>query len=183
MASKITSDEGYGSSADSVCEKTLSLSNSASTITMNEILPVTKVPALDTIDPYVVNRLAECAVARSPPLELSYSTEYQNLADDIVQGYARFISSFTGLEDVAFFVSRHSPFVSATQQTCGVICASVFCSDGAEQQRGEECCKVREVDTCYYNKDEIQFSLTLGLSVGPENGELQPSVQENVGLL
>ncbi|KAB8261381.1 hypothetical protein BDV32DRAFT_148646 [Aspergillus pseudonomiae] len=180
MASKITSDEGYGSSADSVCEKTLSLSNSASTITMNEILPVTKVPALDTIDPYVVNRSAECAVARSPPLELSYSTEYQNLADDIVQGYARFISSFTGLEDVAFFVSRHSPFVSATQQTCGVICASVFCSDGAEQQRGEECCKVREVDTCYYNKDEIQFSLTLGLSVGPENGELQPSVQENV---
>ncbi|GMG47306.1 unnamed protein product [Aspergillus oryzae var. brunneus] len=176
MAGKITSDEGYGSSADSVCDKTLSSSNSTSSITMNEILPVTKVPALDTIDPYVVNRSADLAVARSPSVELFYTSEIQNLADDIVQGYARFISSFTGLEDVAFFVSRHSPFVSGTQRACGVICASVFGSDRAEQQTGQECCKVREVDTCYYNKDEVQFSLTLGLGVGPENGELQPSV-------
>ena len=150
---------------------------------MNQILPVTKVPALDTIDPYVVNRSADPVVARSPPVELFYRSEIQNLADDIVKGYARFISSFTGLEDVAFFVSRHSPFVSGTQQACGVICASVFGSDDAEQQTSQEHCKVREADACYYNKDEVQFSLTLGLSVGPENGELKPSVQENVGLL
>ncbi|KAE8164960.1 hypothetical protein BDV40DRAFT_99320 [Aspergillus tamarii] len=180
MAGKVTSDEGYGSSADSVCEKTLSLSSSTSSISMNQILPVTKVPALDTIDPYVVNRSADPVVARSPPVELFYRSEIQNLADDIVKGYARFISSFTGLEDVAFFVSRHSPFVSGTQQACGVICASVFGSDDAEQQTSQEHCKVREADACYYNKDEVQFSLTLGLSVGPENGELKPSVQENV---
>ncbi|KAE8379604.1 hypothetical protein BDV26DRAFT_291200 [Aspergillus bertholletiae] len=178
MAGKITSDEGYRSSADSVCDKTHSLSDSTSSRSMNEILPVTKVPALDTIDPYVVNRSADLAVARSSPVELSYSSEIEHLADDIVQGYARFILSFTGLEEVAFFVSRYSPFVSA--EACRIICASVLCSDGAGQQRSHASCKLREVDICHYNKDEIQFSLTLGLGVGPENGEQQPSVQENI---
>ncbi|KAE8356002.1 hypothetical protein BDV28DRAFT_145645 [Aspergillus coremiiformis] len=147
---------------------------------MAEVLPVTKVPALDTIDQYIVKRTVDSPVARSPSVTLFCSSGTQDIADDIIQGYACFISKFTGLEDVSFLVSRHSAFMLATKPACGVILASVLCSDQNEQLNGQDKPEIREIDQRYYNKDEVQFSLTLGLSTEPENGEPQPSVEENV---
>jgi hypothetical protein len=141
---------------------------------------VTKVPALDTIDHYVINKSGDNSIARSPSVDLFCSSDIKDITDDIVQGYARYISNFTGLEDVAFLVSRHSDLASGTAQARSVICASVVCADGDQPQKDRTSCKVRELDARYYNKDEVQFSLTLGFGVGPENGELQPSVQESV---
>ncbi|KAE8151757.1 hypothetical protein BDV25DRAFT_87953 [Aspergillus avenaceus] len=170
MAGKITSNEGY---SHSVVENSRALNNDAPFSSTTDILPVTKIPALDTIDPYVVNRPVATSVATSPSVELICSSEVQEVTDDIVKGYARFISSFTGLEEIAFLISRYSPFVLDTP-TCRPVCATVSYSDNGYS------CNLREVDGQQYNKDEIQFSLNLGLSSAPENGELQSSVQENI---
>ncbi|KAF7591519.1 hypothetical protein BBP40_001457 [Aspergillus hancockii] len=147
---------------------------------MSEIIHVTKVPALDTIDLYVINKSGDTSIARSPSVDLLCSLDIQDVADDIVQGYARFVSKFTGLEDVAFLLSRHSDLASGAAHARSVICASVVCADIDQKQKDRCSCKVRELDERYYNKDEVQFSLTLGCGIGPENGELQPSVQEHV---
>ncbi|PLB33914.1 nonribosomal siderophore peptide synthase SidC [Aspergillus candidus] len=137
-----------------------------------EIFPITRIPALDTIDPYAVARPACDAVAESPRIELSCSRAATELIDDLVQGYARFISNFTGLEDVAFGILRRATWQSTSNPATAVISASVFWSE--ELQAGEpNNCKVREINQQDYNKDEIQFSLELGLDADPENGEHQ----------
>ncbi|KAF5856241.1 hypothetical protein ETB97_007674 [Aspergillus alliaceus] len=179
MSGEITSDEGHRSSADSTCDNSHSLSKGTSSKSMAEILPITKVPALDTIDQYVVNRSVDRPIARSPSVDLFCNSEIQDVTDGIIQGYARFVSGFTGLEDVAFFVSRYSPFVSGTEHVRGVIRASFLGSGKDEQGKGQHKCEVREVDQRYYNKEDVQFSLTLGLDAGLENSELQPSAPGN----
>lgn len=129
----------------------------------DEILPVTKVPALDTIDQYAVERVSG-EVAKSPAIELFCDASSQDVAKGIVQAYARFVSHFTGLEDVAFAISRDSSYVSIESRRA-VVCASVF----AEEEAGKTC-NLREADYARLDKDEIQFALELQ-NAEPENGD------------
>lgn len=141
-----------------------------------DVLPVTKIPALDTIDPYVVNRPTE--VARSPAIELSGAFfDPRNVAKEIVQGYARFVAQFTGLEDIAFVISRDEAFVTNSEAQRAVVCASV-----SELSYGKgKACALREMDYTQCNQEEIQFALQMRGYAASENGE-QHNAPEDVGL-
>lgn len=148
----------------------------ASNSLVPDVLPVTKIPALDTIDPYVVNRPTE--VTRSPAVELSGAFfDPRNVAKEIVQGYARFVAQFTGLEDIAFVISRDEAFVTNSEAQRAVVCASV-----SESSYGKgKACALHEVDYTRYNQEEIQFALQLRAYAASENGE-QHGAPEDVGL-
>lgn len=70
-------------------------------------LPVIKVPALNIIDQYVVDTASQSR-GYSETIELPCCHD-----SDVIQGYARFVARFTGLEEVTFVVNRnknaHSP--------------------------------------------------------------------------
>lgn len=131
-----------------------------------EVLPATKVPALDTVDAYVVDKpVEEDSVGASQRIKISCSSDVCNakVIDGLVAGYARFVSSLTGLEDVAFCATRHSPFVDSEPVT-SIITASLV-HDGDQSKLVS-----REVDAKQHNDDEIEFYAELGFGVGPENG-------------
>ncbi|KAL4891562.1 hypothetical protein BDV59DRAFT_65864 [Aspergillus ambiguus] len=134
-----------------------------------EMLPVTKVPALDTVDRYVVDTSVGAAVGRSGWLELACSASVRDLANSIIKGYARFISSFTGLEDVAFFVTRHATFATGLDPTRYVVCGFAVAAGN------ESTYTVHEFNDGLHDQNEVQFTLELGLGNGPENGVAQPS--------
>ena len=160
MADISPNSEGqHGSSTTT--NSSLPLSNGAhSNLAAIDVLPVTKVPALDTVDPYVVEKATGDSVARSPAIELACRLDPRDVAKEIVQGYARFVFHLTGLEDVAFAVCRDE------EPQRAVVCAAVV----AKPEAGKACA-LREADYALYNKDEIQFSLDLRCDAGPENGE------------
>lgn len=132
-----------------------------------DVLPVTKVPALDTIDPYVVNRAT--VIATSPAVELAGAFfDPRNVAKEIVQGYARFVAQITGLEDVAFAIYRGAAFVAGSEAQRAVVYASIFApAEGSK----DEACTLHEVEHARYNPEEIQFALQLRGHAASENGE------------
>ena len=167
MAGKPPRTEGPESDADAVHLST-SLANGQRGTTSLEILPATKVPALDTVDPYAVDRPTADATVHSPVGELIQSSDCATIESQLVQGYAQFISGFTGLEDIAFTISRHPKPTRASQPPRGIICASIPGSPGGEL------CTIRELPFRLDSKKETQFSLQLDLDAEPENGEQQP---------
>ncbi|RAL03735.1 nonribosomal siderophore peptide synthase SidC [Aspergillus ibericus CBS 121593] len=163
-------NEGHERSTDSTNQTPLSNMNGTHSAMAAPILPVTKVPALDTIDQYAVEKSVCDAVAISPSVELACSSDFRDVANSLIEGYAHFVSRFTGSEDVAFFVSRQSSLTSESELLRGVISASVVA--GEEGQRPT--CAIREGSDQHADGDEVQFSLDLGLCADPENGEQQP---------
>lgn len=139
------------------------------------ILPTTKVPALDTIDQYALETpLSRHSSRVSSSTRLSYTADISSIADDIVKGYASFISEFTGLDDLAFSITRtDSPWQTGAR--CGVICASFSRPDSEEAGSSDSQLpeKLQELESASYNEDEIQFALLLASGVRPENGEQQ----------
>ncbi|KAL2827575.1 hypothetical protein BDW59DRAFT_56080 [Aspergillus cavernicola] len=128
-----------------------------------EVLPVTKVPALDTVDRYAVDTpIEDDLIGRSQRITLSCTSDVRIVIDHLIRGYACFISSFTGLDDVAFLTTRRSPFVKQPSQT--IITASV--THEADQSKST----FRELDAKHHNQDEVQFCAELGFGVDPENG-------------
>ncbi|KAL2840190.1 hypothetical protein BJY01DRAFT_250105 [Aspergillus pseudoustus] len=139
-----------------------------------EALPTTKVPALDTVDRYAADGPIVGAVdpvGKSPRVKLSCSSDVRNVIDGLLHGYTRFISSFTGLEDIAFFTNRRTPFVESNS-SLSVIIASV------PQNGGQVKLNTIEVDTGYHDQDEVQFYAELGSAVEPENGENRTSFNQ-----
>ncbi|EAU34142.1 hypothetical protein ATEG_05073 [Aspergillus terreus NIH2624] len=132
-----------------------------------DMLPVTKVPALDTIDRYAVDKSVGAVVGKSPSVEVACSSSVRDLADSIIQGYARFISRFIGAEDVAFFVTRHAAFATGPDATRYAVCAFAVGSGDAATYT------VHEFNEGQRDQNEVQFILELGLGSGPENGEAQ----------
>ncbi|KAL2813202.1 hypothetical protein BDW59DRAFT_167586 [Aspergillus cavernicola] len=129
-----------------------------------EALPVTKVPALDTVDRYAVDKpIEEDIIGRSQRIKLSCSSDVRTMIDSLIQGYARFISSFTGLEDVAFLNTRRSPFVDSQPSRSIILCSITHGDD----QRNSV---FREIDAKHHDQDEVQFFADLGFDVEPENG-------------
>lgn len=166
MAGLFPSSEGLRSPPDTATnDAKITNGDHFSSVAVDEVLPVTKVPALDTVDPYAVERVAGEAVATSPAIELSCDAGPQEVATGIVQAYARFISHFTGLEDVAFAISQDSSYVSGSESWRAVVCASVF----AESEAGKTC-DLRKADYARLDKDEVQFALELR-DAEPENGD------------
>lgn len=140
-----------------------------------DMLPVTKVPALDTIDRYAVDKSVGAVVGKSPSVEVACSSSVRDLADSIIQGYARFISRFIGAEDVAFFVTRHAAFATGPDATRYAVCAFAVGSGDAATYT------VHEFNEGQRDQNEVQFILELGLGSGPENGEAQQAdTQEDV---
>ncbi|GKZ21096.1 nonribosomal peptide synthase, partial [Aspergillus brasiliensis] len=164
--------EGYECSSNSASKSSLPNLNGIHPTMAAPVVPVTKVPALDTIDQYVVGKAAADKAAISPSVELTCSSDFRDVAKSLIEGYARFIARLTGLEDVAFFVSRQSSIAGESDLLHGVISASVQAAEEGQQPR----CDFREDSEQHADGDEVQFSLDLGLYVGPENGEQQPLV-------
>ncbi|PYH91604.1 nonribosomal siderophore peptide synthase SidC [Aspergillus ellipticus CBS 707.79] len=172
MAAGAPTSEGHKSATDSPVKTAHSSTKGQQSTMSTTPLPATRVPALDTIDQYAVGKPVGDAVGISPPLELACDSDFHDVASSLVQGYARFVSCFTGLEDIAFFVSRQSNFAVGSEPTHGVVSASVV--EGQQPS-----CVIHEISEQHGNRDEIQFSLDLGFGAGPENGERQAGVQEN----
>ncbi|CBF89140.1 hypothetical protein AN0607.2 [Aspergillus nidulans FGSC A4] len=129
-------------------------------------VPVTKVPALDTIEAYAGafdKPIDGAGTCQRTSLVCSASSAVDgDVIDGLVQGYARFIAGLTGLDDIAFYSTRHEPF--ALEKSTSIIIASAASN--------ELVC--REVDTNHEN--DVQFYAELG-RVEPENGrrEFQPN--------
>ncbi|KAL4886629.1 hypothetical protein BJY04DRAFT_213387 [Aspergillus karnatakaensis] len=124
-----------------------------------DVVPVTKVPALDTVDPYVVERpIEEEIVGWSQRITLS-CTSGPNVIDHLIRGYARFIAAFTGLEDVAFYTLQRLPFVDS--ESWSLITASIDKGDHITVAS-------RETDADH--DQDVQFYAELGARVKPENG-------------
>ncbi|KAJ0418527.1 hypothetical protein BJY00DRAFT_177828 [Aspergillus carlsbadensis] len=142
--------------------------NGSPPVSSVEALPVTKVPALDTVDRYAANEPIVDAgdpIGRSPRVKLSCSSDVRNVIDGLLGGYARFISSFTGLEDVAFLTNRTFPFVDS-KASRSIVVASVSHTESHSN------INTIEVDANYHhNHDEVQFYAELGLSVESSNGQ------------
>ncbi|KAL4786317.1 hypothetical protein BJX76DRAFT_355222 [Aspergillus varians] len=131
-----------------------------------EALPVTKVPALDTVDGYTADKPIDDddSIGKSQQIKLSCSSDARVVIDDLIRGYARFISSLTGLEDITFCSTRHSPFVEL-EPLRSIVTAS-FVHDGGEKTNFV----FREVDAKYHDHEEVQFYAELGFGVKPGNG-------------
>ncbi|KAL3458142.1 hypothetical protein BJX64DRAFT_292501 [Aspergillus heterothallicus] len=130
-----------------------------------EVLPVTKVPALDTVDRYAADGPivgAADPVGRSSRVKLSCSSDVRNVIDSLLNGYARFISCFTGLEDIAFFANQKLPFVEA-KSSRSIIIASV------PHTEGQIHFTTIEHDSRYLDHDDVQFYAELGFVAEPGN--------------
>ncbi|RAL16957.1 nonribosomal siderophore peptide synthase SidC [Aspergillus homomorphus CBS 101889] len=138
-------------------------------------IPTTKLPALDTVDQYAVDAVPRSSAAQSSRIELVCSTNLQNIASGLVRGYACFVSSFTGLDDIAFFVVRHPTTFAGAERVRRLVRASVIREDNSQQSQPSTSCTIEEVDQQHLGVDEVQFSLVLGLCPDPENGEQQSS--------
>ncbi|KAL4963584.1 nonribosomal siderophore peptide synthase SidC [Aspergillus stella-maris] len=140
-----------------------------------ELLPATKVPALDTTDAYAVDRpIEEHASGASQQIKLacsSCSSDAPSLIDGLNRGYARFVSSLTGLEDVAICSTRRLPFVASKPFTSIVVASGI---KYGEQNNFD----IREVNATHHDEDEIQFYAEMG-PVGPENGRHKTSSHKN----
>lgn len=135
--------------------------------------PVTKIPPLDTVDRYAVEAPLRDAPQFSPSIDLSCALDPLDVVDDILQGYARFISRFTALDDLAFVVSRSGDFSSGSESRRG-LARAVFSkaeSDEGSSVQSPSPCELRELGHTHYNNDEIQFALELGSASRPENGQ------------
>ncbi|KAL2823002.1 hypothetical protein BJX63DRAFT_3515 [Aspergillus granulosus] len=131
-----------------------------------EAFPATKVPALDTIDRYaadepIVNAVGP--VGRSPRVCLSCSVDVRNVIDGLLRGYARFISSFTGLEDFAFFTNQSLPFVKSNLSRSIVIASVPHTKDQIKLN-------TIELDARFHDQDDVHFYAELGFAVEPGNG-------------
>ncbi|PWY66394.1 nonribosomal siderophore peptide synthase SidC [Aspergillus sclerotioniger CBS 115572] len=169
MTATTPRNEGHEASTDSASKTPHPTMNGNSSTMTAPVLPVTKVPALDTVDHYAVQKSGGDAVAISPPIELACHSDFQDVANSLIEGYARFVSGFTGSEDVAFFMSQSS-LASESEPLRGVISASIVA--GEEGQRPT--CAIRDASQQHADGGEVQFSLHLGLCTDPENGGQQP---------
>ncbi|GIK04996.1 non-ribosomal peptide synthetase [Aspergillus viridinutans] len=129
------------------------------------IVPVTKIPALDTIDQYAVEESRDDSIGQSPWQRIGAGDVSGDLATGLIEGYARFVSALTGLEDVAFAISCQ-PSTGSSQ---ALICASVTVTEQKREVQSIQQCAVRELDFSYYNRNEVQFALDLALAGCPEN--------------
>ncbi|KAL6236826.1 hypothetical protein BDW75DRAFT_103224 [Aspergillus navahoensis] len=128
------------------------------------VVPVTKVPALDTIDAYaapVDTPVDDFGTSRRSSLVCSSAVDGE-VVDGLARGYARFIAALTGLDDIAFCSTRREPF--ASEKLTSIIVASVT----------RDKVVYREVDVKH--EHEVQFYAELG-PIEPENRrhEFQPN--------
>ncbi|KAL4972343.1 hypothetical protein BDW66DRAFT_7520 [Aspergillus desertorum] len=123
------------------------------------VVPVIKVPALDTIDAYagaVDKPIDGFGTSQRISLVCSASSAVNgDVIAGLARGYARFIAALTGLEDIAFCSTRREPF--ASEKLTSVVIASV----------AQDKVVCREVDAKH--EHEVQFYVELG-GVEPENG-------------
>lgn len=122
-------------------------------------LPVTKVPALDVVDQYVVGRTSAprgCTDA----IELQHSSD-KPLAAEIIQGYADFIARFTGLEEVAFVLAQGSLSSGQSRPSRTIVHATPSTSRDAVHENGTPLCSWREIGSPAYRKEDIQFVLDM----------------------
>ncbi|KAH1908270.1 Non-ribosomal peptide synthetase [Aspergillus fumigatus] len=132
---------------------------------LSGIVPMTKIPALNTIDQFVAEGSPDDLIGQSPWRRIGQGDVSGELATGLIEGYARFVSALTGVEDVAFAVLCQA----STRPSQALICASVTLTDQGREVPSAWQCAVRELDFSYYNRSEVQFALDLGLTGGPEN--------------
>lgn len=143
-------------------------SHNGSPSTMSEsapVLPVTKVPALDVVDRYVVAPASRTR-GHSEAFELAHHSD-----EELIQSYARFVARFTGLEEIAFVMLRNYSSHSCAETV--VHATKIASVEGSIYSW-------REIKSPSFKKEEIQFILDLK-TYAPENDIQESStVPENV---
>ncbi|GFG04010.1 nonribosomal peptide synthetase 2 [Aspergillus lentulus] len=137
------------------------------------IVPVTKIPALDTIDQYAAEGSPDDSIGQSPWRSIGQGDVSGELVTRLIEGYARFVSALTGLEDVAFAVLCQT----STRPSQALICASVTVTDQEQEVQSARQCAVRELDFSYYNRSEVQFALDLAFTGGAEKEKTDLSTE------
>lgn len=180
MAGTNSADEGLTAPTETTNHVNGSHSEASNGSNMLGIVPVTKIPALDTIDQYAAEGPTDDSIGQSSWLKIAPSDVSGDLAERLIEGYARFVCALTGLEDVAFAISCQP----STGPPQALICASVTVTDQTLEVQPARQCAVRELDFSYYNRNEVQFALDLVLTTGPENRntDLSTLAERNVSL-
>jgi hypothetical protein len=175
-----SADEGLAGPTESTNPINGSRSDALHGSNVVEIVPVTKIPALDTIDQYVAEGPTDDSIGQSSWLKISPIEVSGDLAGRLIEGYARFVCDLTGLEDVAFAISSQS----STRQSQALICASVTVTDQQQEVQSTRQCAVRELDFSCYDRNEVQFALDLALASCPENSntDLSSLAERNVSI-
>jgi hypothetical protein len=73
-----------------------------------DFLPMTKIPLLNTVDQYVVPRNTEEQFENTSPIDICCQFQQTDVVDRIFEGYSRFISAFTGLDELVFAFASDS---------------------------------------------------------------------------
>ena len=123
------------------------------------VLPVTKVPALDIVDRYVVASTSHTR-GHTEAFELAHRSD-----KELIQSYVRFVARFTGLEEIAFAVLRN---YNSTPCVETVVHATKTAS--AE----DSIYSWREIENHSFKEEEIQFILDLKTHAS-ENDIQEPS--------
>lgn len=141
-------------------------------LTHDDNIPVTKVPSLDTVNHYAAEALPGSGYHLSKVLEFTYEADLPTLSNKIIQGYARFISAFTGLEDVAFALFQTANSFHTSETRHKIVCASISKFEREEEGslRTPHPCNIRECDIKSHGVD-TQFALELSIDTPFEDGE------------
>lgn len=141
-------------------------------------LPVTKVPALDTVDRFAVSH-SDAFHACSEVVELPCSSATP-LPAEIILAYADFILQFTGLDEAAFVLTKRS---ASPQQPLTTSAIHASQQQSHESEAGTVSPNTTWSEYCDYTgtKDDIHFILQLDES---ENDTREPeSPEEEVSLI
>ena len=83
-------------------EAHIALDRNEGTVPLWSDLPVTNVPLLSTINTYVATDTLSVVRHAGSPLEFPYFDDDSSVREKIINGYARFILAFIGLEGITF---------------------------------------------------------------------------------
>lgn len=134
-----------------------------------DFLPLTKVPLLDTVDQYVVPRSSEETTESTSPIEVHCQSQQADVVDSIFGGYARFISAFTGLDELAFaFALGDNP---ASPESHGCIHAHVGTTK-ADQHSQLQNVKLANLGghAHEFDKEKIQFGIQIEVGLDAPSG-------------
>lgn len=132
-------------------------------------LPLTKVPLLDTVDQYVVPRSSEEITENTSPIEVPCQFQQVDVVDSIFGGYARFISAFAGLDELAFAFALRSN--SALSESHGCVHARVGITN-PDQKSQLQNVRLAKLDghAHEYDKEKIQFGIQIEIGLEDLSG-------------
>jgi hypothetical protein len=124
-------------------EAHIALDSNEGTVPLWSDLPVTNVPLLSTINTYAAIDTFSVVRHASSPVEFPYFDDDSHVREKIINGYARFILAFIGLEDITFALKDkdytfvvHASKGSTPEERCNIREFKVESHEGCTSQFG-----------------------------------------------